>query len=92
MYANYVGDASFALTGTVAAGVEGLDLVGCVVVGFITALGGGTFRDVMLGRTPIFWLAACRATKGCFNLTSTRVIGDDMCQRLHADFRDLVAR
>lgn len=57
-YANYVGDASFALTGSVAAGQEGLDLVGCLIVGFITATGGGTFRDLMLGRTPMFWLSA----------------------------------
>ena len=55
---NYIGDASFALTGTLAAGEEGMDLLGGVIVGFVTALGGGTFRDVMLGRTPIFWLVA----------------------------------
>ena len=56
--ANYVGDASFGVTGTVAAGAAGLDAFGCVVVGFITALGGGTCRDVLLGRLPIFWLVA----------------------------------
>ena len=47
---NYIGDASFALTGSLAAGIEGMDLLGCVIVGYITALGGGTFRDVFLGR------------------------------------------
>eukprot|EP00450_Noctiluca_scintillans_P002635 CAMPEP_0194490060 /NCGR_PEP_ID=MMETSP0253-20130528/9409_1 /TAXON_ID=2966 /ORGANISM="Noctiluca scintillans" /LENGTH=320 /DNA_ID=CAMNT_0039330643 /DNA_START=40 /DNA_END=999 /DNA_ORIENTATION=+ len=56
-YSNYIGDASFALTGSLAAGMEGMDLLGCVIVGIITALGGGTFRDTMLGRTPIFWLS-----------------------------------
>ena len=54
--ANYIGDASFALTGSLAAGVEGMDLLGCVVVGFITALGGGSFRDLVLGKTPLFWM------------------------------------
>ena len=55
---NYIGDASFALTGALAAGEEGMDLMGCLVVGFVTALGGGTFRDIVLGRTPVFWLTA----------------------------------
>ncbi|CAL1172257.1 unnamed protein product [Cladocopium goreaui] len=55
MAANYVGDASFAFTGSLAAGLAGMDLLGCNLVGFITALGGGTIRDIMLGRTPIFW-------------------------------------
>lgn len=54
--ANYVGDASFALTGSLAAGVEGMDLFGCVVVGFVTALGGGTLRDLGLGQLPLFWM------------------------------------
>mmetsp|Transcript_88473 Transcript_88473/g.184889 ORF Transcript_88473/g.184889 Transcript_88473/m.184889 type:complete len:287 (-) Transcript_88473:86-946(-) len=53
--ANYVGDASFALTGTLAGGTAGMDLYGCIVVGFLTALGGGTVRDIALGRLPIFW-------------------------------------
>ena len=41
MAANYVGDASFAFTGSLAAGLAGMDLLGCNLVGFITALGGG---------------------------------------------------
>jgi uncharacterized membrane protein YeiH len=52
----YMGDASFAFTGVLAAGSEGLDLCGCVVVGFVTALGGGSSRDIVLGRLPLFWL------------------------------------
>lgn len=58
MIANYVGDASFALTGSLTAGTEGMDLFGCTVVGFVTALGGGTVRDIALGRLPIFWITA----------------------------------
>eukprot|EP00930_Biecheleria_cincta_P057448 TRINITY_DN43380_c0_g1_i1.p1 TRINITY_DN43380_c0_g1~~TRINITY_DN43380_c0_g1_i1.p1 ORF type:complete len:309 (-),score=24.20 TRINITY_DN43380_c0_g1_i1:15-941(-) len=56
--ANYIGDASFAFTGSLAAGMENMDLLGCVIVGFVTALGGGTLRDILLGRFPIFWLTA----------------------------------
>lgn len=57
-WANYLGDASFALTGSLAAGMEGMDLLGCVIVGFVTALGGGTFREITLGRLPLFWMQA----------------------------------
>jgi uncharacterized membrane protein YeiH len=34
---------------------KGMDLVGTVIVGLSTSLGGGTLRDMMLGR-PVFWL------------------------------------
>merc|ERR1719277_2929638 len=54
--ANYVGDASFACTGALAAGMEGMDLLGCIVIGFVTALGGGTIRSLLLGQLPEFWL------------------------------------
>ena len=54
--ANYIGDASFALTGSLAAGTQGMDLFGCVLIGVITALGGGSFRDLVLGKTPLWWL------------------------------------
>ncbi|CAN0477518.1 unnamed protein product, partial [Scytosiphon promiscuus] len=29
---------------------------GCIIVGTITATGGGTVRDVLLGNTPVFWM------------------------------------
>jgi uncharacterized membrane protein YeiH len=35
-----------------------MDALGCTLVGVITALGGGTVRDVLLGRVPVFWFTA----------------------------------
>lgn len=32
------------------------ELTGCVVVGTITATGGGTVRDLLLGNNPVFWM------------------------------------
>jgi uncharacterized membrane protein YeiH len=52
-----VGVAVFAVSGALAAGRKGLDLIGVVVLGLVTAIGGGTIRDVLLDRHPIFWLA-----------------------------------
>lgn len=45
-----------ALTGVLDAGRQRMDLVGVVMVGTATALGGGTVRDVLLDR-KVFWIA-----------------------------------
>jgi uncharacterized membrane protein YeiH len=42
----------FAVEGSLAAAAAHLDLFGVAVIGFITALGGGMIRDVLLGDTP----------------------------------------
>jgi uncharacterized membrane protein YeiH len=39
---------------------RGLDLLGVVVIAAITAIGGGTLRDLLLNRYPIFWIADAR--------------------------------
>lgn len=52
-----IGVGVFAISGALAAGRRGLDLLGVVVLGTVTAIGGGTIRDVLLARHPIFWLA-----------------------------------
>ena len=52
-----VGVIAFALSGVLAAVRKRLDVVGVVFVAFVTALGGGTLRDVLLDRQPFFWVA-----------------------------------
>jgi uncharacterized membrane protein YeiH len=51
------GVAVFAISGVLAAGRKGLDLLGVAVIAVVTAIGGGTLRDVLLDRHPIFWIA-----------------------------------
>ena len=51
-----IGVAVFAISGALAAGRKRLDLLGVIVLGLVTAVGGGTIRDVLLDRNPIFWL------------------------------------
>jgi uncharacterized membrane protein YeiH len=53
---DFIGVAVFAISGALAAGRKRLDLIGVVVLGLVTAVGGGTIRDLLLGRQPIFWL------------------------------------
>ena len=45
----------FAVSGCLAAGRKSLDLVGVFVIAMVTAVGGGTLRDLLLDRHPIFW-------------------------------------
>lgn len=52
-----LGVAVFAITGALAAGRKGLDLLGVTVIAAITAIGGGTLRDLLLNRHPLFWIA-----------------------------------
>ncbi|MDW3224568.1 MAG: trimeric intracellular cation channel family protein [Paracoccaceae bacterium] len=47
----------FALTGALVASRQQLDIVGFAFVACLTAVGGGTVRDVLLDRNPIFWIA-----------------------------------
>jgi uncharacterized membrane protein YeiH len=52
-----LGVAVFAVSGALAAGRKSLDLLGVVVIAMVTAIGGGTTRDVLLDRHPVFWIA-----------------------------------
>lgn len=46
----------FAITGSLVARKKRMDIFGVIVIAFVTAVGGGTLRDVVLGRTPVFWI------------------------------------
>lgn len=52
-----LGVAVFAVSGALAAGRRSLDLLGVVVIATVTATGGGTLRDLLLDRNPVFWIA-----------------------------------
>ncbi|MEX2570172.1 MAG: trimeric intracellular cation channel family protein [Gemmatimonadota bacterium] len=47
----------FAISGALVAGRKRLDLLGVVVIAAVTAIGGGTTRDLLLDRHPVFWIA-----------------------------------
>ncbi|MBE0589569.1 MAG: hypothetical protein CVU36_20595 [Betaproteobacteria bacterium HGW-Betaproteobacteria-9] len=50
------GTAAFALAGIMEGARKRLDAVGVCVVGFLTAFGGGTLRDLLLDQRPFFWV------------------------------------
>lgn len=50
------GTAVFAVSGVLLAGRLKMDPFGVFVLAAVTAIGGGTIRDVILGATPVFWI------------------------------------
>lgn len=54
---DYAGVAVCAISGALAAGRRSLDLLGVVVIAIVTSIGGGTLRDLLLDRHPVFWIA-----------------------------------
>ncbi|MEA2016728.1 MAG: trimeric intracellular cation channel family protein [Actinomycetota bacterium] len=51
-----IGTFAFAVTGALKAKTHDLHLFGAIFLGTITAVGGGTVRDLIIGRTPLFYL------------------------------------
>ena len=56
-FLDYASVIVFAITGALVASRAQLDLVGFAFIACLTAVGGGTVRDLLLDRNPIFWIA-----------------------------------
>jgi uncharacterized membrane protein YeiH len=52
----YIAVIASAVSGALEARKNEMDIVGAVTIAFATAFGGGTIRDLLLGRTPVFWV------------------------------------
>lgn len=57
-----LGTISFAVSGAFLAMEKKLDPFGVLVLSFVTAIGGGTLRDIMIGNLPVSWLRNETAT------------------------------
>ena len=55
-----LGTAAFAATGALAASRKNMDIFGFCVLALMPAVGGGTVRDIIIDRTPIFWISDTR--------------------------------
>ncbi|WP_298546472.1 trimeric intracellular cation channel family protein [uncultured Aquimarina sp.] len=51
-----LGTIAFAISGALSAMNRRLDLFGIFIIAFVTAIGGGTLRDVLIGATPVSWM------------------------------------
>mgnify|MGYP001820940160 FL=1 len=52
-----LGTAAFAVSGALAASRKRMDIFGFFVLALIPAVGGGTIRDVIIDRSPVFWIS-----------------------------------
>ena len=55
-YLDYAGTVIFGATGCLVAARKKNDLVGFILLSMATGTGGGTLRDMILGRIPVFWV------------------------------------
>jgi len=51
-----IGTIAFAISGTFNAMQRKLDPFGVLIIAFVTAIGGGTVRDLLIGDTPVAWM------------------------------------
>ncbi|RKN78057.1 trimeric intracellular cation channel family protein [Ulvibacterium marinum] len=51
-----LGTIAFAISGVLVAMEKKLDLFGVCIIAFVTAVGGGTLRDMLIGDTPVVWM------------------------------------
>ena len=52
-----LGTAAFAVSGALAASRKNMDIFGFCVLALMPAVGGGTIRDIIIDRSPVFWIA-----------------------------------
>ncbi len=55
-----LGTAAFAVSGALAASRKRMDIFGFCVLALMPAVGGGTIRDVIIDRVPVFWVSDSR--------------------------------
>lgn len=51
-----LGTIAFAISGALMAMNKKMDSFGVFIIGFVTAVGGGTLRDVLIGKQPVIWM------------------------------------
>ncbi len=50
------GTIAFAISGVLIAMNKKMDPFGILIIAFVTAVGGGTLRDILIGETPVSWM------------------------------------
>ncbi|MEO9533766.1 MAG: trimeric intracellular cation channel family protein [Crocinitomicaceae bacterium] len=55
-FIDVIGTLVFAISGALTAANKRFDLMGVSIIAFVTALGGGTIRDVLIGAQPVGWM------------------------------------
>ena len=67
---DWLGIVAFATTGALAASRKQMDIVGFILLGTATGIGGGTIRDTLLGALPVFWVTEPAYLVACVLISS----------------------
>ena len=78
-FIDILGTIAFAISGVLVAMEKRLDLFGILIVAFVTAIGGGTLRDLLIGNTPVVWM---RSTVYVITIVATVVIAIGFAKQL----------
>jgi uncharacterized membrane protein YeiH len=55
-FVSWIGIVAFAVSGALVAARKEMDIIAFIFFGTVTGIGGGTFRDLVLGAIPVFWV------------------------------------
>ena len=69
-----LGTIAFAISGVLIAMNKRMDPFGILIIAFVTAVGGGTLRDIMIGETPVSWMKDMNYTYAVLGSTVFAVI------------------
>lgn len=77
-----LGTFAFAVSGATFAMEKKLDPFGVLIISFVTAIGGGTLRDGMIGNLPVGWLRDATATTVIFSAAILTMLFDPYFRKL----------
>ncbi|MBX2933714.1 MAG: trimeric intracellular cation channel family protein [Ferruginibacter sp.] len=78
-----LGTFSFAVSGAFFAMEKKLDPFGVLILSFVTAIGGGTLRDMMIGNLPVGWLRDGTATLVIFSAAIGTMLFDQWLKKFN---------
>jgi len=78
-----VATAVFAISGALAAAEQKLDILGFILFGTITGIGGGTVRDLLLGTDVVFWFSHTKYLWVCIVSSSATYFMAPLLRSLH---------
>jgi len=55
-FVDILGTVAFAISGVLVAMNKRMDIFGILIIAFVTAVGGGTLRDILIGHVPVSWM------------------------------------
>ena len=75
---NVIGLFVFAISGALTALRNDMDVFGVAMIAFVTGVGGGTIRDVLLGSFPVWWIAAPSAVLICLAGAAVAIVAQPL--------------